>query len=46
MKHMNWYDGFIIDKPWVGCSKFWKIPGTEELSFAQSWGQMFKNAVL
>lgn len=39
---MNWYDGFIIDKLWVGCSKFWKIPGTEDLPFVQSWGQMFK----
>ena len=39
---MNWYDGFIIDKLWVGCSKFWKIPGTEDLPYVQSWGQMFK----
>lgn len=39
---MNWYDGFIIDKLWVGCSKFWKIPGTEDLPFVQGCGQMFK----
>ena len=28
---MNWYDGIVIDKVWVGHSKFWIIPGTEDL---------------
>lgn len=27
---MNWYDGIAIDKVWVGHSKFWVLPGTED----------------
>ena len=25
---MNWYDGIVIDRLWVGHSRFWIIPGT------------------
>lgn len=39
---MNWFDGIVIDRLWVGHSKFWLIPGTEDLPFVQSWGQMVK----
>lgn len=39
---MNWYDGIVIDKVWVGHSKFWVIPGTEDLPFVQTWGQVLK----
>lgn len=28
---MNWYDGIVIDKVWVGHSRFWLLPGTEDL---------------
>lgn len=28
---MNWYDGIMIDRLWVGHSSFWVIPGTEEV---------------
>lgn len=39
---MNWYDGIVIDKIWAGHSKFWVLPGTEDLPFVQTWGQMLK----
>ncbi len=39
---MNWYDGIVIDKLWVGHSKFWVIPGTEDLPFIQTWKQVLK----
>jgi len=39
---MNWYDGIVIDKLWVGHSKFWIIPGTEDLPFVQTWKQVLK----
>lgn len=37
---MNWYDGIIIDKVWVGYSSFWKIPGMENIPYVQTWKQM------
>lgn len=39
---MNWYDGIVIDRLWVGHSRFWIIPGTEEISFVQTWPQVMK----
>jgi hypothetical protein len=39
---MNWYDGIIIDKLWVGHSTFWVIPGTEDIPFVQTWPQVLK----
>lgn len=39
---MNWYDGIIIDKVWVGYSKFWILPGTEDIPFVQTWAQILK----
>lgn len=39
---MNWYDGIVIDKVWVGHSKFWVIPGTEDLPFVPTWKQVLK----
>lgn len=39
---MNWYDGIVIDKLWVGHSKFWILPGTEDLPFVQTWQQVLK----
>lgn len=39
---MNWYDGIIIDKVWVGYSKFWVIPGTEDISYVQTWKQVLQ----
>ena len=39
---MNWYDGIVIDKWWVGHSRFWILPGTEDQPFMQTWGQVLK----
>ena len=39
---MNWYDGIVIDRLWVGHSSFWILPGTEDLPFVQTWGQVLK----
>ena len=39
---MNWYDGFVIDRLWVGHSRLWIIPGTEDIPFVQTWCQVFK----
>ena len=38
---MNWYDGLVIDRLWVGHSRFWQIPGID-LSYVQSWPQVLK----
>ena len=43
---MNWYDGIVIDKIWVGYSKFWILPGCEDLPFVQTWKQMFKKRII
>ena len=39
---MNWYDGIVIDRLWVGHSKLWIIPGTEDIPFVQTWPEIFK----
>ena len=39
---MNWYDGIVIDKVWVGHSKFWELPGCEDIPYVQTWTQMLK----
>ena len=39
---MNWYDGIVIDKVWVGYSKFWILPGCEDLPYVQTWKQVLK----
>lgn len=39
---MNWFDGIVIDRLWVGHSRFWVIPGTEDIPFVQSWAQVLK----
>lgn len=39
---MNWYDGIVIDRLWVGHSAFWVIPGTEDIPFVQAWPQVLK----
>ena len=38
---MNWYDGIVIDRLWVGYSPFWEIPGVE-LPYVQTWPQVLK----
>lgn len=39
---MNWYDGIFIDKVWAGISRFWILPGCEELPYVQTWPQVLK----
>lgn len=39
---MNWYDGVVIDRLWVGHSKFWILPGTEDIPFVQTWKQVLR----
>ena len=43
---MNWYDGIVIDWLWVGYSRFWVIPGTEDIPFVQTWGQVLKKRLI
>ncbi|MBR5366469.1 MAG: hypothetical protein IK132_09535 [Clostridia bacterium] len=42
LEAMNWYDGIVIDRLWVGHSRFWVIPGTEEVPFVQTWPQVLR----
>ncbi|MBR3077348.1 MAG: hypothetical protein IKO68_05700 [Oscillospiraceae bacterium] len=39
---MNWYDGIVIDRLWVGHSRFWAIPGCEEIPYVQTWPQVLR----
>ena len=39
---MNVYDGIVIDKLWVGHSRFWVLPGLEEMPFVQTRRQVLK----
>lgn len=39
---MNVYDGIVIDKFWVGYSKFWRIPRCEDIPYVQTWLQVLK----
>lgn len=39
---MNIYDGIVIDKLWVGHSRFWLLPGCEGLPYVQTWAQVLK----
>ncbi|MCR4722413.1 MAG: hypothetical protein K5629_01385 [Eubacteriales bacterium] len=44
---MNWYDGIVIDRIWVGHSRFWIIPGMEGVPYVQSIKQvLIKRALL
>lgn len=43
---MNWYDGIVIDRLWVGHSRFWIIPGTEDIPFVQTWKQVLKKRII
>ena len=39
---MNWYDGIVIDEVWVRYSKFWLLPGCEDMPYVQNIKQMLK----
>ena len=38
---MNWFDGIIIDRIWVGHSKIWKIEGMEGVPYVKSRKTIF-----
>lgn len=42
----NWYDGIIIDRLWVGHSKFWIIAGTEDIPFVKPWKEILVKRTL
>ena len=43
---MNVYDGIVIDKLWVGHSRFWVLPGLEDVPFVQTWRQVLKKRTM
>lgn len=43
---MNWYDGVVIDRLWVGRSSFWLLPGCEDIPYVQTWGQVLKKRTI
>ena len=34
---MNWFDGIVIDRLWVGGSKIWRIKGMEGIPYVKPW---------
>lgn len=42
----NWYDGIVIDRLWVGHSKFWIIAGTEGIPFVKPWKEILRKRTL
>lgn len=34
---MNWFDGIVLDRLWVGHSKVWNIKGMEGVTYIKSW---------
>ena len=34
---MNWFDGIMLDRVWVGHSEIWKIKGMEGIPYIKSW---------
>ena len=37
---MNWFDGIVIDRLWVGHSNFWQLPDMEGVPYVQTWKQV------
>ena len=34
---MNWFDGIVLDRLWVGHSKIWVIEGMEGIPYIKPW---------
>lgn len=34
---MNWFDGIVLDRLWVGHSRIWLIEGMEDVTYIKSW---------
>lgn len=43
---VNWFDGIVIDRWWVGHGRIWKIKGMEDMSFVKSWKTVLVNRSL
>ena len=43
---MNVYVGVMIDKLWVGHSRFWMLPGLEDVPFVQTWRQVLRHGAV
>lgn len=37
---MNWFDGIVIDRLWVGCGKLWVIEGMEGVPYVKPWKEV------
>ena len=34
---VNWFDGLVIDRLWVGHGKIWRIKGMEGVPYVKPW---------
>ena len=37
---MNWFDGIVIDHPWVGRSRIWRVEGMEGVPYVRPWREV------
>lgn len=37
---MNWFDGIVIDRLWVGHGKIWVIEGMEGVPYLKPWKEV------
>ena len=37
---MNWFDGIVIDRPWVGQSRIWRVEGMEGVPYVKPWREV------
>lgn len=43
---VNWFDGIVIDRLWVGHSKIWKIKGMEGIPYVKPWKTVLIKRIL
>ena len=37
---MNWFDGIVIDRLWVGRSRVWRVEGMEGVPYVKPWREV------
>lgn len=37
---MNWFDGIVIDRLWVGRSRIWRVGGMEGVPYVKPWREV------
>lgn len=37
---MNWFDGIVIDRLWVGRSRIWRVEGMEGVPYVRPWREV------